>query len=154
MVSSPIWIGLGTNWKPWVRDYMLLSAAFLFGIITIIYYLLPHRFRWVLLLVASYLFYAAWAAPYVLLLATSTLVNYTLARMIDGAAAARQRNLYLALDILFNLFLLLVFKYFGFFVTSLADLMGALHIAYAAPALNILLPVGISFYTFQQMGYV
>ena len=128
----------------------------LFFVVVIgLYRLLPHRGQNRLLLVASYVFYGAWDARFLLLIALSTIVDFFVARQV--ARAPRKSGLakrWCALSITVNLGILGVFKYFDFFASSFARLLEALFNYHADPlALNIILPVGISFYTFQTLSY-
>ena len=118
------------------------------------YFMLPHRFRWVLLLISSFVFYTVGNGWYVLLLLTSTLVDYWLAVRIDESQHATRRRLYLAISLLLNFGVVFVFKYLDFFNQSLASLVTRLGYSYQPTYLNWVLPVGISFYTFQEMSYV
>ena len=106
------------------------------------------RQNW-LLLVASYAFYGWWDWRYCGLIAASTAVDYLVARRLEHG---RHRRGLLAVSIASNLGMLAVFKYYGFFAESLAQAAGSLGIAVHLPTLSLLLPVGISFYTFQTLG--
>ena len=107
-----------------------------------------------LLLVASYYFYAAWDYRFVALLAASTTVDYTCARALDRLTDQRRRRIVMGLSIGFNLTLLGFFKYFNFFADNLAALAGTLGWRLDFVTLRVLLPIGISFYTFVTMSYV
>ncbi len=122
-----------------------------FPIVTILYFLLPHRVRWVWLLCASYYFYMCWNAKYALLIALSTVITYFSGLLIEGLA--RQKKLWVALSFLSNLAILFFFKYFDFFLNNLSALCGLLGVTFKQPAFDIVLPVGISFYTFQALSY-
>ncbi|WP_114782701.1 MBOAT family O-acyltransferase [Botryobacter ruber] len=126
-----------------------------FPTVVFLYFLLPHRFRWLLLLVASYVFYMFWRAEYILLLIISTLVDYGCSRMMGRYSNNDQhkRKPWLWLSLVSNLGILFSFKYFGFFGMAANDLAVLFGIDYAVPALELLLPMGISFYTFQTMSY-
>jgi alginate O-acetyltransferase complex protein AlgI len=118
-----------------------------------LYALLPVRRRKVLLLVASYLFYGSWNAKFLLLLAASTLVDYAVGGALYHSESHRRRQLLISASIGFNLGVLGVFKYFNFFVDSAAAGLAALGLEVDFPTLQVILPVGISFYTFQTMSY-
>jgi alginate O-acetyltransferase complex protein AlgI len=105
------------------------------------------------LLVASYLFYAAWNPPFVLLLWLSTLVDWFVARAIGASEAPRRRRGLVLLSLAVNLGVLGFFKYGGFALENFSALLGALGIAFEPNAPSIVLPVGISFYTFQTLSY-
>ena len=131
-----------------------LTFVVFFAVVLVLHYLpLPWRQKKINLLVASYLFYAAWNPPFVILLWISTGVDWYVARAIFRADRLRQRRWLLALSVVVNLGILGYFKYGGFLLENWTALMGALGIPYQPAAWNIVLPVGISFYTFQTMAY-
>ncbi|MCB0815794.1 MAG: MBOAT family protein, partial [Flavobacteriales bacterium] len=98
--------------------------AVFFPLVAAGYFLLPHRWRWLLLLVASYWFYMAWKAEYAVLLVISTLVDYTAARGIANAPSPAGRKRWLLLSIFTNLGILVGFKYFNFLNGSLRGVFG------------------------------
>lgn len=132
------------------------SYAFLafFPIVTLAYYLMPMRARRLWLLAASYYFYMCWNARYALLIAASTLVTYLCALALGRMEAKTGRRAVLALGLSINLGILCFFKYFGFFTDTFARIAARLGVRMAIPAFDVLLPVGISFYTFQALGYM
>ena len=105
------------------------------------------------LLIASYLFYAAWNPPFVILLWISTAVDWWAAGRIARTENPLRRRSLLAVSLLVNLGLLGYFKYGGFLTANFARALGTLGIDWQAPDWDIVLPVGISFYTFQTMSY-
>jgi alginate O-acetyltransferase complex protein AlgI len=107
-----------------------------------------------LLLVASYYFYAAWDYRFVALLAASTIVDYTCGIVMDRLADQQRRRIVMTLSVTFNLTLLGFFKYFNFFADNFAALFVALGWHPDFVTLRVLLPIGISFYTFVTMSYV
>jgi len=113
----------------------------------------PWRAKKLNLLVASYLFYAAWNPPFVVLLWASTLVDWFVAKAIYRAESRPRRRSLLVVSILVNLGILGYFKYGGFLLENWSALMAAIGIDWQAPGWDIVLPVGISFYTFQTMAY-
>jgi len=113
---------------------------------------LEWRARKTNLLLASYVFYAAWNPPFLVLLWISTLTDWFAARRIT-ISSGRKRKLYLGLSILVNLGLLGYFKYGGFLEENFAQLMVRLGVDYQVSGSDIILPLGISFYTFQSMSY-
>jgi alginate O-acetyltransferase complex protein AlgI len=106
-----------------------------------------------LLLVASYLFYAAWNPPYVVILIFSTTLDWWLARLIWRSEDISRRKWLLVLSILSNLSLLGFFKYGNFLLVNFQSFVATFGVAYQPPALDIILPVGISFYTFASLSY-
>ena len=111
------------------------------------------RARNVLLIVVSYVFYAWWDPRFLLLLFASSFSDFWLGHWIDRAQDARSRKGLLIASLVFNLGLLGYFKYAGFFINSMADALRAMGWEPDLPMLNIVLPVGISFYTFQSISY-
>lgn len=126
--------------------------AFLAGCI-VTYYLLPHRLRNPFLLCTSYFFYMCWNPKYALLMLFSTAVTYFCGVLVDRSAEKNRKKLWLVLSLLVNLAILFFFKYFNFTVDLLNRGFAFLGLGISAPTLNVLLPVGISFYTFQALGY-
>lgn len=114
---------------------------------------LPWRGKKIILLVASYIFYGAWSPPFVILLWISTVLDWFVAGRLYATEAPARRRLLLTISMLGNLGLLGYFKYGGFLMDNFAHAMSALGVAYQAPKWDIVLPVGISFYTFQTMAY-
>lgn len=130
------------------------SFLIFFPVVTLFYFLLPRRVRWVWLLIASYAFYMNWNAEYALLLAACTGVTYACALAIDRCGEAGKRRAVLIAGIVLNVGMLAYFKYTGMFLDiarRLFDLVGA---PLEVPRVSILLPVGISFYVFQALGYM
>ena len=118
------------------------------------YHVLPNwRRQKQLLLVASYLFYAAWSPPLVVLVWISTVVDFLVARVMARQQDRLHRRALLLVSLVVNLGLLGYFKYAEFLVTTFADVVATLGIHYQPPALDIILPIGISFYTFQTLSY-
>jgi len=105
------------------------------------------------LLAASYFFYGSWNAKFLLLILASTIVDFQVGRLIAASTEDRRRKRLLWISVALNLGFLGFFKYYGFFVDSAVAGLNALGIAAHAPTLEILLPVGISFYTFQTLSY-
>ncbi|MEI6884166.1 MAG: MBOAT family O-acyltransferase [Bacteroidota bacterium] len=122
-------------------------------VIVMLYYLLPFRWRWTLLLAASYFFYLLWRIEFVLVLMTATLVSYYAALKMGEIRIKKQRLKYLVITLLINVGMLAFFKYLGFFTGILNELAGISGTDLKIPYYNILVPVGISFYTFQTTGY-
>jgi alginate O-acetyltransferase complex protein AlgI len=130
------------------------SFAFLifFPVVTIGYFALPHRWRWLWLLLASCYFYMAFIPAYIFILFFTIGVDYISGRMIE-MAIGRRRKLFLMTSLAANIGVLAVFKYFNFFNENIAALTGFLGVAYPIPSLSLLLPIGLSFHTFQSMSY-
>jgi len=127
-------------------------AAFL-PVVVVAYWRLGARARLWILLVASYVFYASWDVRFLSLIVVSTVVDFTVARRLGATDDERLRKALLAVSLAVNLGILGFFKYFGFFVDSAEDLLSGLGLDTTGPTLDIVLPVGISFYTFQTISY-
>ena len=130
-------------------------------VVVLMYYVLPVKAKKYWLLAASYYFYMCWNAKYALLMLASTLITWLsglgLERVKAGAYAPRQRERLkkwiVALSFVSNLGILFFFKYFNFTVDLLQSVLSHLHIQLNMPTFDVILPVGISFYTFQALGY-
>jgi alginate O-acetyltransferase complex protein AlgI len=125
-----------------------------FPIVVAFYFACPYRYRWALLLAASYYFYAAWKLEYVFLLIASTLISYITAILMVKPENQAKRTTLLIISICSNLGILFAFKYFNFVNDSLRVAFNQFNLVYDVPMFQMLLPVGISFYTFQTVGYV
>jgi alginate O-acetyltransferase complex protein AlgI len=135
---------------------LFCSVPFLlfFLVVFLAYWALPwHRGRVLLLLGASLYFYACWNRWLAVLLCASTLVDFFLARGMEATASARVRKLLLLVSLVGNVGLLCYFKYANFFLQSLEEAAAACGLALSAPVLQVVLPVGISFYTFEAINY-
>ena len=133
------------------------SATFLlFFLVTYVAYLASMRhvsLQNFLLLLASYVFYSAWDVRFLALLILTTTVDYAAALAIEAARTRRAKKRYLLLSLVVNLGTLAIFKYFNFGVSTMATLIGSFGVEAHLPTLSIILPVGISFYTFQEISY-
>jgi D-alanyl-lipoteichoic acid acyltransferase DltB (MBOAT superfamily) len=116
------------------------------------YYLLPHRFRWIWLLAVSAYFYMAFVPYYILILAVTILVDYAAGLVISRKSGA-ERRMWLMLSIVANVGLLAFFKYFAFLRDNLLQIGRLAGHDLAIPTLSIVLPIGLSFHTFQSMSY-
>ncbi len=130
-----------------------LEFAVFFVVVYALYLVLPRRPQNLLLLVASYVFYGAWDWRFLALIALSTVIDYTLGLGIQGTDDAAKRKRYVLLSLVSNLGILGVFKYAGFFSRGFADLAALAGWQVQPWVLEIVLPVGISFYTFQTLSY-
>ena len=122
-------------------------------IVVILYFSLPHKYRWILLLLSSYYFYMSWKPEYVILIMASTLIDYIAGLQMGKTDIKAKRKKFLILSLITNLGLLFSFKYFNFFNDSISLLLDQFNIFYNVPSFKLLLPVGISFYTFQTLSY-
>jgi alginate O-acetyltransferase complex protein AlgI len=124
-----------------------------FPAVTAAYFLFPHRHRWWLLLLASCAFYMFFIPAYILILFVTIVIDYLAGMWIeDSEGPARKR--WLVVSILSTCLVLFVFKYFNFINSNLEALAALLHWNYPVESLNIILPIGLSFHTFQSLSYV
>ena len=132
------------------------SYAFLifFPTVTTLYFLLPHRARWALLLVASCIFYMAFIPVYILVLGATIIIDYSLGLLIAGSVDPRRKKFFLVLAILSTCAVLFIFKYFNFFMSNAAAIASYFHLAYPVGVWQLILPIGLSFHTFQSLSYV
>ena len=131
-----------------------ITFIFFFILVSFLHYLpLPWGVKKTNLLIASYVFYAAWNPFFVLLLLMSTLVDWKVAERIYHSTNPRQRKFWLVISLLVNLGALAFFKYTNFLLLNLATVTEALGFSFAYQENNIILPMGISFYTFQTISY-
>lgn len=124
-----------------------------FPLVVLFSWLCPKRFRYVYLLVVSYLFYANINAVYALLLAGVTSVTYVCTRMMESAKTERLRTWWLRADIVLVLCPLFFFKYYDVVNEGIGNLLAGCGLGWPLPQISWLLPVGISFYTFMAIGY-
>lgn len=136
-------------------DFMLF-----FPIVLIIYFVIPKKLRGIWLLIASYYFYMSWNAVYALLIGGSTVITYISGILFDrfareeGKRGEIKKKITMVACIVINLGILALFKYGNFMIVTLNHILRVIHISVIETRLNLLLPVGISFYTFQALGYI
>lgn len=123
-------------------------------IVLFVFYLLKtRRQQLIFLTIASYFFYGFWNYKFTSLLLLSTTIDYTVGQIIENTHNPSKRKLFLLISIISNLGILGFFKYFNFFIGSIVDLSGKAGADITFHPISIILPVGISFYTFQSMSY-
>ncbi len=134
---------------------LFTSFEFLFFllIVFVTYWILPSRYRWILLLLGSYYFYYTCEPVYIVLILISTGIDYFLCNFLTSSESAKRRKWGLTASIVSNLSLLFFFKYFNFFQEAVADISGLFNSTYEPYQTSLALPIGISFYTFQTMSY-
>jgi len=125
-----------------------------FPIVTVVFFLTPVRWRWMILLAASYYFYMCWRPEFVVLLMASTWVSYYAGIKMSRLPHQKDRKGLLALSVLVNLGLLFAFKYLNFFNGVLSEAFRPFNILYDVKSFQWLLTLGISFFTLQSLGYV
>jgi len=134
-----------------------IDFAIFLPVVFILYWFVTnksYRLQNILLLLASYFFYGCWDWRFLFLLAFSTFLDYFTGFKIHNAATARHRKLWLVISVVVNLGFLGVFKYYNFFANSFADLLRLFGLNPTVTTLKLVLPVGISFYTFHGLSYV
>lgn len=128
-----------------------------FPIIALLYFVIPPRFKYILLLLASYYFYMCWNPAYALLMAVSTAITYLSGLGLERASRMDtpiiKKKIIVFFSMFLNLSILFAFKYFDFAAGSAVKLLGLVNIAVTPPRFDVVLPVGISFYTFQALSY-
>ncbi|MEO8066917.1 MAG: MBOAT family O-acyltransferase [Flavobacteriales bacterium] len=129
-----------------------LSFLVFFPVVTLGYYLLPYKHRWWWLLAASCWFYMAFVPVYILILGFTIAVDYAAGILIDRNEG-RKRKLWLVASIVANVGVLAFFKYFNFLNQSIGAVVRGAGLPYEVPELGILLPIGLSFHTFQSLSY-
>jgi len=137
-------------------DFMIFFPA-----VVAVYFVIPRKLREYWLLIASYYFYMGWNAKYALLIGSSTAITYVSGLLLDRAdhtkeerAGKLQKKLVLAACMAVNLGILAVFKYGNFAINSVNYILSKIHVSAVERRFDLLLPVGISFYTFQALGYI
>lgn len=127
-----------------------------FPVVVLLYFLIPHRARYLWLLGASYYFYMCWNPKYAILMFTSTAITYAAGILIDLADRKNNislKKIWLAISFISNLSILFLFKYFDFAIDNINSILSLAGLQLIQPSFSLLLPVGISFYTFQALSY-
>lgn len=124
-----------------------------FILTTLLFYALPHKYRWAFLLAISCYFYMVFKPIYILILTGTIFIDYFAGIYLEKIQDPKKRKWFLIASIIANVGVLAVFKYFNFINENLTELLGIFHIKNEIPMLSILLPIGLSFHTFQAMSY-
>lgn len=130
-----------------------LQFLIFFPVVTSLYFILPHKFRWFLLLAASCIFYIAFIPVYIFILFTTIVVDYAAGIYIEKSQG-KSRKIYLVVSLVVTAAILFVFKYFNFFNANMNIVAKYFDWNYPLNTLKIILPIGLSFHTFQSMSYV
>ena len=130
-----------------------LEFLIFFPVVTLVYFVIPKKLKNLWLLITSYYFYMCWQPAYALLILFSTATTFLCSIAIDKATLPSAKKFSLVLSLCINLAILFLFKYYGFFSENITWLFGKIGIEVNMPVFDLLLPVGISFYTFQALGY-
>ena len=130
-----------------------LEFLIYFPIVTVIFYLLPHRFRWIHLLIASCVFYMFFVPEYILILALTIIIDYYAGIWIEKREG-KKKKIYLVFSIVSTCLVLFFFKYYDFFNQSISEVFAYFGVSYKVKDLGLILPIGLSFHTFQSLSYV
>ncbi|WP_186428605.1 MBOAT family protein [Clostridium sp. BSD9I1] len=132
-----------------------------FPSVVLIYFLMPFKFRKVWMLISSYYFYMSWNPKYAILIGTTTIITYFSGLLIENANAIsngdksiKLKKFWVLMSLISNLGILFLFKYYNFFISSIKRVLSLFNITVVIPSFDYLLPVGISFYTFQALSYI
>jgi alginate O-acetyltransferase complex protein AlgI len=138
------------------RFFMLFNSfqyLIFFPVVVFLYFLLPHKIRWVHLLLASCYFYMTFIPIYILILFLTIIIDYFAGIFIEKTNGKRKK-IFLLLSLISNISILGYFKYVNFIGSNINHLSSLLHFHYSVQAVNIILPIGLSFHTFQAMSYI
>jgi D-alanyl-lipoteichoic acid acyltransferase DltB (MBOAT superfamily) len=124
-----------------------------FPVVTVLYFLSPHKYRWLLLLAASCYFYMAFIPAYILILFVTIIIDFFAGIYIERSEG-RKKLKFLVISIISLCMVLFVFKYFNFFNQNFADLAKTFELNYPIENIGLILPIGLSFHTFQSLSYV
>lgn len=130
----------------------LVFVGFFFIVVSL-FFILPHKYRWLLLLLGSCYFYMAYIPVYILVLLFTIVIDY-FAGLLIAKSEGKKRKLFLTTAIVANLAVLSFFKYFNFLNDNFSALLQLFHIANPVPNTSFILPIGLSFHTFQAMSYM
>jgi alginate O-acetyltransferase complex protein AlgI len=135
-------------------NYISISFVVFITLTGVLYFFTRYRFRWLVLLVASYVFYMLAQPAYVLVLLATTAVSYICGLEMGKQEKKARRGKYLLAAIVLEVGSLLFFKYFTFFSSNLTNLLHSINLSGSLPELRLLVPLGISFYTLQSLSYL
>jgi D-alanyl-lipoteichoic acid acyltransferase DltB (MBOAT superfamily) len=135
-------------------QFFSINFLIFFTAVVLAYYVTPGKYRWGIMLLASYYFYMSWEPAYALILALSTAIDYFCARSIGKAKKTSDRRHYFLLSLITNFGLLLAFKYLTPLNAILKALLQSIHITYHVPFLDLIAPLGISFFIFKKLSYM
>jgi len=130
-----------------------INFLIFFPLVVVLYYITPARYRWLTLLVASYFFYINIKPVFALLVAGVTVSTYFFARLIDNTSVESKKKRYMVINIILILLPLFFFKYFSVLNNSLVSILEENGLRWPLPEIQLILPIGISFYTFMAIGY-
>ena len=131
-----------------------LAFAVFLPIVFFLYWALPQKYRWIVLLISSYYFYMSWNVKYVVLILFTTAISYTGAVLMEKYEQKYVKRMLMVVAVAASLLVLFLFKYFDFAQNTLVRILQSFAIELHPVTLSLMLPVGISFYTFQTLSYV
>ena len=131
-----------------------VAFAIFLPIVFAIYWAVPHKFRCPILLISSYIFYMTCNPKYIFIILFTTAVTYTVALLLEKCNSEKKKKSVILIALISCLGLLSFYKYFNFLSTSIASLLSFFSVKVDPVLLHLILPIGISFYTFQTLGYV
>lgn len=132
-----------------------INYAFFLLIVFMMYWIMPVKFRWIILLISSYYFYASWGPEYIAVILLTTIVSYLAALIIDSHSKKGEgRKTILLVSIIICIGVLFFFKYFNFFSENISLLFNKLSLPMQPVTIKLALPIGISFYIFQTISYL
>lgn len=129
-----------------------VQFALFFATVTLLYYSIAQKYRWILLLLSSCYFYICFIPIYILILGFTIVVDYFAGILLE-TTSAKKRKYYLIASLIANIGVLAVFKYFNFINANITFLLNGINVHNPIPYLSIILPIGLSFHTFQAMSY-
>ncbi len=135
-------------------NFNSLEFLIFLPLVVILYWVLPHKARWIMLLIASYIFYILWNVWLIVLIMITTVTAYVAGIIIERTQDKRVKTASLVITLVICLGLLIFFKYINFILESAVGVIRLFNAEQDSIVLNIILPVGISFYTFQTLSYV
>src|SRR5579862_3660923 len=121
-----------------------LEFLIFFPVVTFLYFLLPHKYRWLHLLLASCVFYCSFIPIYIFILIFTIVIDYIAGLLIENSEGNRKR-MFLVMSICANVGVLAIFKYYNFFIDNFQGLFHLFHATFPLPILKIILPIGLSF---------
>jgi alginate O-acetyltransferase complex protein AlgI len=130
-----------------------IHFLYFFIVVTTLFFVLPHKTRWMLLLAASCFFYMFFKPEYILILAFTIVIDYYAGIYIEKQTERSKKKKYLIASLVANIGVLAIFKYYNFLNTNITGLFNLFDVQNPIPYLNIILPIGLSFHTFQAMSY-
>lgn len=143
------------NRKETLMTFASFTFLLFFAIVLIVNYCIPQKYRYVFLLIASFYFYLNWQPIYAVLLTISIIITYFVGIwLVSKELSNKRKKLICGLGIFFLIIPLFLFKYYNFITITIEDILKASGLAIDLPRMTLLLPLGISFYTFSSIGYI